>query len=167
MAALDLSLEEELEPRPSDGNGMPSPKTPRESTGWSLSSIGKGSWPTRWEPPTGEEQLWRASNDNGLQITSDKEQLPPPPNLHMWKVEQREAQRRSVGLLVRKQPHPSLQGWGNLARHWGKLCLLETPVCFDVHLPSFRGCYLENLGCLASISSSTKSTQTHNETQLF
>lgn len=154
MAASDLGLEEELEPGPSNGNGMPSPKTPRESRGWSLPSIGKGSWPIKWEPPTGEEQLWRASSDDGLQIASDEEQLPSPPNLQTWKVEQREAQREGRwGCLWGSSPIPPYkeQGWGDLARHWGKLCLSETPVCFDAHLPGFRGCCLVNLGCLLII----------------
>lgn len=73
------------------------------------SSIGTGSRPDR-ELPAGEAHLWRVSSDCRLQIALDEEQLPPLPDPQEQRAEQRDAQRRLMRLLVRKQLCPASQG---------------------------------------------------------
>lgn len=73
------------------------------------SSIGRGGRPDK-ELPAGDDQLWRVSSDYRLQIAPDEEQLPPLPDPQVQRPVQRDAQRRLLRLLVRKQPCPTSQG---------------------------------------------------------
>lgn len=104
--------------------------------GWHCSPGIPGESRAQGELPARKGQLQRVSGDDGLQITSNEEQLTPLPDLQVQRVKGGTEEVACDEQLM----------LCDLARCWGKVHLLGTPVCFGTHFPSFCGPCLVNLG---------------------
>lgn len=118
----DPSLEEKLEPRPSDRDGTFSLKCLKSPAAEDKavpgpSGIARGSRLDGELPAfmnTGDDWLQTDSGNERQQIPSDEEQLPPPLNPRPWTMDQRKTQGKSSRLLVRRPPCPFSEGTSGL-----------------------------------------------------
>lgn len=94
----------------------------------------------------------RASRDDMLKTTFYKETLPLLPAHKQGQQSRGRPRGDWQGCLKGSSPTPPHKehlGKGDLARHLGKICLLETPVYFDVHIPGFYEYCLVNYNCVS------------------